>query len=201
MQTKCISEFCGVTPLAYSTGEYQISGSSYNLFFLEPLSSLQQQSQVLIYSQPNTPDPAHSQIQELLSLPDTVSLASQPQLQYQVVSNPIALDSGLSSPSIQLIIQSIDLFSHSPLPRLEENHPMPSSQIHSGTTSEQIPRSSNNTTQHSQNASAKWRFPRPEEDPEEDTSLTKKETVTTLGDAISLLSEKKYHFLKSQLEQ
>lgn len=167
---------------------------------MEPLSSSERRSQIQIYSESNSPDRPHSQIQEPLSLPDTVSRASQSQSQDQL-SNPIPLDSALSPPLIQSIIQPIDLVSDSPPPRIQQNYSRPSSQIHSGTTSEQIPSSSNNTTQRSQNISAKRKFPRPEEDSEEDTRPTKKKTATTLGDAISLLSEKKYDFLTRQLEQ
>lgn len=177
-----------------------ISHSQVSTDLLEPQSASQQQSRIQIYSESNSPSPAVSEVQETLPAPNTTPLVAQTQSQYQV-SNPIALDPAISPTSIQSIIQPIDLISDSPPPRPQRTHPMSASQIHSVTTSEQITNINSDTIQRSQNSSAKWRFPRPAEDSEEDARPTKKKPATTLGDAISLLSEKKYDFLTRQLEQ
>jgi len=125
---------------------------------------------------------------------------AQTQSQYQV-SNPIAHNPAISPTSIQSIIQPIDLISDSPPLRPQRTHPMSASQIHSVTPCEQITNINSDTIQRSQNSSARRRFPRPAEDSEEDARPITKNTATTLGDAISLLSEKKYDFLTRQLEQ
>ena len=185
--------------ISYSTSEYHITFSSYELFY---------RTAYLISTAISNSNPlriqftrsSYSEVQESLLPPNATFRTSQPQLQCQV-SNPIALDPAISPPSIPSMIQPIDLVSDSPPPRQQRTHPMLSPDIPTGTTSEQIANSNNNTIQRSQNSSAKRRFPQPEEDSKEDARRTKTKTATTLGDAISVLSEKKYDFLTRQLEQ
>jgi len=101
--------------ISYSTSEYHITFSSYELFY---------RTAYLISTAISNSNPlriqftrsSYSEVQESLLPPNATFRTSQPQLQCQV-SNPIALDPAISPPSITSMIQPIDLVSDSPPPR------------------------------------------------------------------------------------
>lgn len=139
-----------------------------------------------------------------LLLPDTTCSESWPQSQAQL-SHSLSHDPTPPEPPIQSITQAIDLVANLsgslPPPQPGYLQVPPSTGIFTETTNEKTTNNRNNSFQPSQSNPAKRRFPRPENDSEEDGRPSKKKAATTLGDAIGLLSEKKYDFLTRQLEQ